>query len=194
MLKVGITGGIGAGKSVVCQVFKTLGIPVFDADATAKYLMEHDQELVSGIKELFGEQAYIDSSLNRQYISTQVFQDKSLLEQLNGLVHPKTIAYGNKWMISQKSPYVIKEAAIFFESGSYKEMDIMIGVSAPESLRIKRVLNSRDITLEKVQQRIANQMDDNKKMKMCDYVIINDDNTSLITQVVDIHQKLLNRD
>mgnify|MGYP001191320457 CR=1 FL=1 len=191
MLKVGVTGGIGAGKSVVCRVFQTLGIPVFNADETAKQLMETDAALVASISSLFGYSIYIDGRLDRKKLAAIVFQQPALLQQLNALVHPATIAYGNTWMRQQSTPYVIKEAAIFFESGSYKEMDVMIGVSAPENIRIERALQREGMTREKVLQRIASQMDDAEKMKRCDYVITNNGSTALIPQVLQIHKALL---
>lgn len=193
MLKVGITGGIGSGKSVVCQVFHTLGIPAFNADTAAKYLMENDATLVRNIKSLFCEEVYIDGRLNRQLLSSIVFKDKALLDKLNALVHPATIAYGSEWMAQQKAPYIIKEAAIFFESGTYKEMDVMIGVTAPEPLRIKRAMQRDSATREKVLQRIAQQMDEQEKMNRCDYVIVNDDKTALLPQIEKIHQLLLSQ-
>lgn len=193
MLKVGVTGGIGAGKSVVCRVFHTLGIPVFNADDTAKQLMETDPALVTAIQSLFGNDIYIDGKLDRKKLAAIVFEQPALLLQLNALVHPATIAYGNQWMAAQTSPYVIKEAAIFFESGSYKEMDVMIGVSAPENIRISRAMRREDMTREKVMQRIASQMDDTEKMSRCDYIIINDDNTAIIPQVLQVHQALLGK-
>lgn len=191
MLKVGVTGGIGAGKSVVCRVFHTLGIPVFNADDTAKQLMETDPALVTAIQSLFGNNIYMDGRLDRKKLAAIVFEQPALLQQLNELVHPATIAYGNQWMATQTSPYVIKEAAIFFESGSYKEMDVMIGVSAPENIRINRAMQREGMTREKVLQRIASQMDDTEKMSRCDYVIINDDTTAIIPQVLHIHKALL---
>lgn len=193
MLKVGVTGGIGAGKSVVCRVFRTLGIPVFNADDTAKQLMETDPALVTAIQSLFGNNIYMDGRLDRKKLAAIVFEQPALLQQLNELVHPATIAYGNQWMATQTSPYVIKEAAIFFESGSYKEMDVMIGVSAPENIRINRAMQREGMTREKVLQRIASQMDDTEKMSRCDYVIINDDTTAIIPQVLQVHQALLGK-
>lgn len=193
MLKVGVTGGIGAGKSVVCRVFRTLGIPVFDADATAKMLMEHDEALVKSIKQLFGAEIYRSGILDRDRLASIVFEQPELLQELNSLVHPATIQYGVNWMERQNTPYTIKEAAIFFESGSYKDMDVMIGVSAPEEQRIARALKRAGMTREKILQRIANQMDDNEKMSRCDYVIDNSDDTAIIPQIVNIHQQLLSK-
>lgn len=193
MLKVGVTGGIGAGKSVVCRVFHTLGIPVFNADDTAKQLMETNPALVTAIQSLFGSNIYMDGRLDRKKLASIVFEQPALLQQLNALVHPATIAFGNQWMATQTSPYVIKEAAIFFESGSYKEMDVMIGVSAPENIRINRAMQREGMTREKVMQRIASQMDDTEKMSRCDYVIINDGTTAIIPQVLQVHQALLGK-
>ncbi len=193
MLKVGITGGIGAGKSVVCRVFETLGIPVFNADDAAKKLMETDSALIAAIRGLFGDNIYTGHRLDRKKLASIVFEQPVLLEKLNALVHPATIAYGRKWMEEQDAPYTIKEAAIFFESGSDKEMDVMIGVSAPEELRIKRAMQRSGMTREKVLQRMASQMDDAEKMKRCDYIVTNDDVTALIPQVVDLHKKLIEK-
>lgn len=191
MLKVGITGGIGSGKSLVCRVFETLGIPVFYADTEAKQLMETDALLVAGIKQLFGDDIYQSGKLDRAKVSSIVFNNPVKLEQLNALVHPATIQYGKKWMERQKSPYIIKEAAVFFESGSYKDMDVMIGVSAPKDLRMLRTMQRDSIPAEKVLQRMANQMDEEEKMDRCDFVITNDGMEAIIPQVVDIHRKLL---
>lgn len=193
MLKVGVTGGIGAGKTVVCRVFHTLGIPVFDADHAARYLMEHDAGLVTAIKKLFGSDIYSGNILNKDKLGEIVFKQPELLQQLNELVHPATIAYGQKWLDAQTTPYAIKEAAIFFESGSYHQVDIMIGVTAPLEVRITRALQRPGMTREKVLERIANQMDDAEKMSRCDYVITNDDVTAIIPQIVEIHSLLLKK-
>ncbi len=193
MLKVGITGGIGAGKSVVCQVFKTLGIPVFNADDTAKQLIEQDEHIVAQMKSLFGDDIYINGKLQRAQVASVVFKKPELLQQLNAIIHPATIEAGEKWIAKQNTDYIIKEAAIFFESGTYKQMDVMIGVTAPEELRIKRALQREGMTREKIQERIAQQMDDAEKMSRCDYVIINDGKQAIIPQVMDIHHKLLKK-
>lgn len=193
MLKVGITGGIGSGKTTVCQVFETLGIPVLYADRVARYLMENDAILIDGIKHLFGKDIYNGGKIDRQRVGNIVFNKPGILEQLNSLIHPATIRYGRQWMEKQSSPYVIKEAAIFFESGSYKDMNVMIGVSAPQTLRIFRTMGRDSITQEKVLERMANQMDDDEKMKRCDYVIVNDDITPILPQVLRIHEELLQK-
>jgi len=193
MLKVGVTGGIGSGKSVVCQVFATLGIPVFNADDTAKYLMENDASLVTAIRRLLGDDVYIAGKLNRDKVSALIFKDPDKLRQLNALVHPATISYGQNWFQSHATPYAIKEAAIFFESGSYKDIDVMIGVSAPLELRILRAMKRSNQSREKVLGIVASQMDEDEKMKRCDHIIVNDDLTAVLHQVLRLHEVLLAR-
>lgn len=193
MLKVGVTGGIGAGKSVVCQVFKTLGIPVFDADSTAKYIADNDRAVVASIKKLFGNDIYNDSGLNRAKVAEIVFDKPVYLGKLNAIIHPATIEYGRRWMSEQTTSYAIKEAAIFFESGTNKEMDLMIGVFAPVETRISRAMFRPGMTREKALQRISNQMDDTEKMKLCHYHITNDGNTAIIPQVLAIHEQILTK-
>lgn len=193
MLKAGITGGIGSGKSTVCQVFETLGIPVFYADEAAKSLMNKDADLKEQIKLLFGNAAYENDRLNTTVISKIAFTEKEKLQRLNALVHPAVLAYGEKWMNAQSAPYCLKEAAIFFESGSNKAMDIMIGVKAPEELRIRRVMKRGNLSREAVQARIAQQMNEEEKMALCDYILLNDDQTSLIEQVLQLHEILLSK-
>lgn len=188
---VGITGGIGSGKSVVCRVFATLGIPVFSADDAARYLMEHDKKVQTAILELLGTGAYSDGKLNRMYVSEKVYGNKEKLQQLNAIVHPATIAFGKQWMAAQTAPYTIKEAAIFFESGSHAAMDVMIGVYAPKELRIKRAMERSALSREKVESIMAQQMDEDEKMKRCDHVITNDDLEPLIPQVLSLHETLI---
>ena len=190
MLKVGITGGIGSGKSVVCQVFTALGIPVFNADDTARFLMENDAALMQSIRDLLGNEAYKQGKLDRAKVSAIVFKEPEKLQQLNALVHPATISYSQQWFEKQQAPYVIKEAAIFFESGSYKDMDVMVEVFAPQELRIRRAMKRSELTRAKVLAIIAQQMDEDEKRKRCDYVIINDDVTAVLPQVLKLHEHL----
>ena len=191
MLKVGLTGGIGSGKSIVCQVFKTLGIPIFNADNAAKFLMQHDISLMNEIKKIFGEGIYKNNQLQSTTLANIVFADKQKLQQLNELVHPATIAFANNWINSQNGPYIIKEAALFFESGTDSEMNIMIGIFAPKELRIKRVLERNSLTIHEVEARIAQQMNEDEKMDRCNFIITNNDLMAVIPQVLLIHQKLL---
>ena len=193
MLKVGITGGIGSGKSVVCQVFTTLGIPVFNADDAARNLVENDPVLVGGIRSLFGADIYVSGKLDRPRVSSIVFANPRKLQQLNTLVHPATIAYAAKWIAEQDTPYIIKEAAIFFESGSYTEMDVMVEVYAPQELRMLRAMKRSMLTREKVLEIMSRQMNEEEKMKRCDYVITNDDETAVLPQVLKVHRMLLQK-
>ena len=192
LLKVGITGGIGSGKSTVAKIFSILGVPIFRADDAAKLVMENNAEVISAIKALFGSDVFEHGKLIKGVISAQIFSDASLLAKMNAIVHPATIQYGQDWLLQQRAPYVIKEAAIFFESGSNKEMDIMIGVSAPEALRIQRVIG-RGSDRATIMRILASQMNDNEKMALCDMVIKNDDIAAVIPQVYQVHQILLKR-
>ena len=191
MLKVGLTGGIGAGKSVVARIFEVLGIPVYQADIAAKKGMENDPLLMQAIKDIFSEQAYIDGKLNRKFIADIVFNDKEKLKALNAVVHPYTIQDGLNWMNAQKTPYAIKEAALIFESGSQGEFDHIIGVFAPVSIRVNRTIKRDHTSREAILERIENQIEDRIKMKLCDDVIINDEQHPIIPQVLAIHEKLL---
>lgn len=192
MLKVGITGGIGSGKTIVCKLFETFGIPVFYADEAAKYLMNNDEVLKQKISSTFGANIYADGVLQRQTLAAMIFNNKAKLAALNALVHPATIAYAEEWFSKQQSRYALKEAAIFFESGTNKGIDVMIGVDAPEDIRIHRVLARGGVTIQDVKNRIAEQMDNDEKMKLCQYVITNDDTTPVLPQVITIHHQLLN--
>lgn len=192
MLKIGLTGGIGSGKSAVASMFKLLGIPVFDADMEAKRVMEQDAGLVQSIINTFGEESYLAGKLNRAYLSDLVFKDPYKLDQLNALVHPVTIAAANKWMLQQTTPYVLKEAALMFESGSAGHLHYIIGVNAPVQLRTKRVMDRDGLTRDEVLARMNRQIDNKIKMMLCDFVINNDEQTMVIPQVLALHEKFLN--
>jgi len=189
MLRIGLTGGIGSGKSVVAKVFETLGIPVYYADDAAKNLMNADKELKAAIIKNFGEGSYTNGELNRKYIAGIVFNDKEKLELLNALTHPATIRDAVEWIKKQSSAYIIKEAALLFESGANKNLDHVIGVDAPLPLRIKRVMARDGISETEVMKRINRQMDEKKKMDLCDFVIINDEQQLVIPQVMELHHK-----
>ena len=191
MLKVGLTGGIGSGKSTVAQLFEVLGIPVYYADEAAKRLMNTDEELKMAIKKNFGESAYKNDSLDRQYLASVVFNDTYKLELLNSFVHPATIRDAERWMEQQTTPYIIKEAALLFESGAAEHLDYIIGVDAPLTVRIKRVIDRDGVSRDEVLKRINNQMDENIKLKLCDFIIFNDEQQMLIPQALELHQKLL---
>lgn len=193
ILKVGITGGIGSGKTTACKVFETLGIPVYYADSQAKQLMVSDPRLVAGIKALFGPESYLrDGALNRPFIAQQVFSNDEKLKQLNALVHPAVAEDAERWHHAQENvPYTLKEAALLFESGSYKQLDKLITVSAPEKLRIQRVMERDGVSAEEVRARMKKQMPEEEKVKRSDFVIYNDGAHFLIRQVLDIHRALL---
>ena len=191
MLKIGLTGGMGSGKTIVSRIFSVLGVPVFYADDAAKTVMNEDAELKQKIMSLFGADAYMEDQLNRKYISSIVFNDPFKLEQLNALVHPVTIAAADKWMQQQTTLYVIKEAALMFEAGAAAHLDYVIGVFAPQAMRIQRAMQRDRITREEALARINNQVDDNIKMKLCDFVIVNDEQQSVLSQVLKLHEKFL---
>lgn len=194
MMIVGITGGIGSGKSTACQIFNYLGIPIYDADGRAKFLMENNQQLVSRIKELLGAEAFDSNGrLNNLFVADIVFKNPELLAQLNALVHPVVASDTFEWIKEQASPYVIKEAALLFESGANKNMDAVVVVQAEERIRIERVMLRNKITEEQVKDRIKRQMPESEKLRLADYVIVNDGSKSLIRQVLNLHQTLLNR-
>lgn len=191
ILRVGLTGGIGAGKSTVSNIFKVLGIPVFDADNVAKNIMNEDEGLKEKIIATFGHQSYTNGLLNRKYIAGIVFNDAFKLQQLNALVHPATIAAAESWMQHQHTPYAVKEAALLFESGSAAGCDVIAGVFAPQALRIQRVMQRDNVGRQEVLARIGKQIDDDIKQRLCDYVLINDEQQLLLPQVIALHNKLL---
>jgi dephospho-CoA kinase len=191
MLKVGLTGGIGSGKSTVAQIFEVLGIPVYYADSAAKNLMNDDEILKTEIIKEFGPASYVNDSLDRAYISSIVFKDKEKLAKLNALVHPATIRNAEQWMSRQTASYAIKEAALIFESGSQDQLDYVIGVHAPRALRIHRVMERDDVSSDEVNRRMQNQIEEEIKMKLCDFIVKNDEEELLMPQVIELHQKLL---
>ena len=190
-MNIGLTGGIGSGKTTVAKIFELLGIPVYYADDAAKKIMNEDEELKDAIQRQFGEESYHNGELNSAYLSTKVFSDPLQLEILNSLVHPATIRDAATWMTRQKTPYTLKEAALIFESGSAEHLDYVIGVYAPAALRIKRAMERNHLTHEEVKQRMDKQLDEDMKMKLCDFIIYNDEQQLLIPQVIDLHKKLL---
>ena len=191
MLKIGLTGGIGSGKTTVSQIFKILGVPVFDADTAAKEAMEHNPVLKEKLIATFGAAVFVEHKLNRKYLADIVFNDVHQLDALNALVHPITIAAAADWFATQNSPYVIKEAALIFEAGAGVGLDYIIGVFAPTALRIKRVMDRDQLSSEEVLSRMNRQIDDQIKMKLCDFVIQNDNQALLTKQVLELHEKFL---
>jgi dephospho-CoA kinase len=193
MLKIGLTGGIGSGKTTVAQIFEVLAIPVYYADQAAKELMNHDPDLKKEITSAFGKEVYKEGMLDRAFLGEIVFTDSEKLARLNSIVHPATLKDASSWMQNQKTPYAIKEAALIFEAGLENFFDFIIGVSAPQNLRLERVMNRDPISSENILQRMEHQMDESEKIKRCDFIIVNDGNQPLIPQVLKIHQILLSK-
>lgn len=191
MIVVGLTGGIGSGKTTVANFFKDLNVPVYIADEEAKKLMNKSKVLIKKIKKLFGEKAYAAGELNRPYISSKIFNDKSLLQKMNSIVHPKVAKHFKKWVLKQDSPYVIKEAAILFESGSYKNCDLIITVLADKSTRVERLINRDNSSPESINAIMNNQWEDKNRVKLSDFVINNNDLANTKKQVLTIHKKIL---
>lgn len=190
---IGLTGGIGSGKSTVAGYFKELGIPVFDSDLEAKILMNEDKGLRDSIIKLFGEKAYHKDMLNREYLAKKVFRDSELLKGLNGLVHPAVRQKFQDWVSEQDAPYVIQEAAILFEHGAYKLLDEMILVWAPKELRIKRVMKRDSTSREQVLARMESQWGDTEKTALSDHIIENIHLKETQKQVQGIHTAILNK-
>jgi dephospho-CoA kinase len=191
MLRIGLTGGIGSGKSTVAKIFAVLGIPVYYADAASRRLMNEDPELVKEIIRHFGDKSYTDGKLNRAYIASIVFNDAEKLALLNAISHPATIADAKQWIGQQTAPYIIKEAALIFESGSAEHLDAVIGVYAPAPLRIKRTMDRDHVTQEEVKKRMERQINEELKMKLCDHIIVNDEQQLVVPQVMALHKKFL---
>ena len=193
MLKVGITGGIGSGKTTVCRVFEVLGIPVFYADDAAKSIMHTDALLREDIIEGFGKDSYtVNGDLDRAYIAAIVFSNKEQLVKLNTLVHPAVSRAYESWVAEQKDvPYVLKEAALLFESDAYKMCDQSILVKSPEALKFERIMVRDQITLEEVRLRMDRQFSDEKKEKMADHLITNNEQLLLIPQILALHRHFI---
>ena len=188
---IGLTGGIGSGKSKIMSVFSTYGIPCYESDRRAKWLMQMDAELKSQIKSFFGDQIYEKDQFNQRKLAKLVFADKGKLEALNSLVHPRVKMDFKSFVSQQDTPYIIKEAAILFETGGEKDCDATILVTAPEKLRLQRVLNREKISSMDIKARINNQWSDSRKIPLADYVINNIDWDKTLKKIDEIHQKLL---
>ncbi len=193
MLNIGITGGIGSGKTTVCKIFEKLGIPIYYADDRAKALMIEKKEIIEQITEIFGKRAYYkNGKLNRRHIAKIAFSTPDKLKALNAVVHPAVKQDGIDWAKAQKNvPYTLKEAALMIESGNYKVMDKLVVVAAPEEIRLARVMSRDDATKAEVKARMDKQLPEAEKIKLADYVIHNDGSQSLILQIWKLHQEFL---
>lgn len=194
MLKIGITGGIGTGKSTVCRIFETLGIPVFYADQEAKNLSTQDAAVVHAIKKIFGEDIYAGGALRSKEVAAIVFQEPAKLAQLNAIIHPAVRLKFESWVMQQKeAPYVLKEAALIYESGSDTLLNAVIVVTAPEKLRIERIAKRDQLPAEAIRSRMKNQWPEDEKIKRAKFIINNDEQRMIIPQVLSIHRTLLNQ-
>ena len=188
---IGLTGGIGAGKTMVAKIFENLGVPVFNADETAKQLMQTSPAIKTALIQQFGEKVYENGVLQKAYLSSIVFSDAHQLALLNSIVHPITIQAAWDWAKIQTAPYVIKEAALLFESNAVEGLDFVIGVTAPSSLRIQRIMQRDTCTKQEAEKRMHHQINDTIKMRLCDKVIVNDEIQLLTPQVLAIHEFIL---
>jgi dephospho-CoA kinase len=187
-LKIGVTGGIGSGKSLICGLFHKLGAPIYQADDRAKWLMHNNQKIKRAVIRLFGEEAYLNNELNRPHISAIAFSNIDLLQQLNKVVHPQVSKDFFTWSAAQQFPYIIKEAALLFESGTYMELDAIVTINAPKSERIRRTVLRDKSTKDAVIKRINSQMPDEIKIANADFCIDNDGLTPLLPQVMHLHK------
>ena len=190
MKRIGLTGNIGSGKSTLASCFEILGIAVFNADKQAKLLMNKDVNLKQSLISEFGKEVFLNNELNRKYLSNLAFKDDSVLKGLNALVHPVVQEAFEKWSIQQSGAYVIKEAAILFESNTYQSLDAIICISCPEEIRLKRILKRNDLSEKQVRQRMSHQWAEEKKISLSDYVITNDNSCLVMPQILSVHNAL----
>lgn len=190
MKRIGLTGNIGSGKTTVSSCFEILGIAVFNADKQAKLLMNMDVNLKQSLIAEFGKEVFLNNELNRKYLSNLAFNDDLVLKRLNALVHPVVQEAFEKWSIQQSGAYVIKEAAILFESNTYQSLDAIICISCPEEIRLKRILKRDDLSEKDIRQRMSHQWAEEKKISLSDYVITNDNSSLVMPQILSVHSAL----
>lgn len=190
-LTLGVTGGIGSGKTSVCRVFDVLGVPVFSADREAQEIMKTDNVIIGKINSIARKDLYINGSLNRKELATIIFNDSTLLGKVNSVVHPAVSDRFRKWVLEQTAPYVIMEAAILFESGASNYVDKIATVIAPVEQRVERVILRNKLSREEVLERMRNQMDDTTRMKLSDFIISNSENDMIIPAILKIHYDIL---
>jgi dephospho-CoA kinase len=190
-MKLGVTGGIGSGKTSVCKVFAVLGVPVFSADRAAREIIDGNEYIREAINAIAGKDLYINGSLDRMALATLIFNNSKLLEKVNSLVHPVVFEHFQVWMNEQSSPYVIMEAAILFESGASRLVDRIATIIAPVEERLNRVMIRSRLSREQVLQRMKNQMDDETRIRLSDYIIYNSENDMIIPAILKIHEDIL---
>ncbi|MFL2620984.1 MAG: dephospho-CoA kinase [Flavobacteriaceae bacterium] len=192
MIVLGITGGIGSGKTTVCDMFSSIGVPVYNADIEAKKIMESSEDVKSKICLKFGDKAYVGGNLNKNFISEKIFKDKSLLKEINNIVHPEVYLHFTEWQSSQKSLYVVKEVAILFELKTENQFNFILTVTSPEETRIQRIIKRDGKSKELVRSIIDNQLKDSEKIRKSDFVIVNICMEKTLKNVYDIHEKIIN--
>jgi dephospho-CoA kinase len=190
-LKLGVTGGVGSGKTTVCKVFGVLGISVFSADDEAKRILDSDRDIQIKINSLAGKDLYSSGKLDRPELAKLIFNNKELLEKVNSLIHPEVFRSFGDWVNKQYSPYSIMEAAILFESGAFRLMDRIVTVVTPLEERIQRLINGNRLSKEQIMERIKNQIDDESRIKQSDFVISNSENDMIIPAIIRIHEEML---
>lgn len=188
---VGLTGGIGSGKTTVAEVFKRLNVPVYNSDIEAKKLMNSNSEIKTKLILEFGDKVYLNNTLNKKFLAEIIFNDKQKLEFVNSVVHPIVISHFNNWTKKQTTKYVVKENAILFESGMQKYVDIIITVVAPQEIRIQRVKKRDNTTYAEIKSRINNQISDKEKVKQSDFIIHNDNLQLVFPQIIKIHKEIM---
>jgi len=194
MITVGLTGGIGSGKTLISEIFNRLGIPVFNADYEARKIMNSNEDVIVQIEKEFGDDIYNTEGINRKKLAAIIFENESALKKINSIVHPKVRESFINWSNEKTSfSYVIEEAAILFESNAHKELDITINVHTDELIRINRVVERDQVPIEAVKSRMKNQLTDEERISLSDYTIYNDGKRMVLPQVLEIHQKILNR-
>lgn len=191
IFRLGITGGIGSGKTSVCKVFEMLGIPVFSADPVARDIMDHDERIIDNINAIIGRDLYRNGGLDRAVLANLIFNDHELLKKVNSIVHPEVFRRFDEWVTGQVAPYVIMEAAILFESGAAEKVDRVLTVTAPVEERIARVMHRNNLSREQVLERINNQMPDDERIRLSDYVISNSERDMIIPVILEIHNKII---
>jgi dephospho-CoA kinase len=190
-IKLGVTGGIGSGKTTICRIFTVMGIPVFSADIVASLVMESDQELRENLNQLAGKDLYQGGALDRQELAKIIFSDREMLLRVNSLVHPVVFSHYLEWAGRQETPYSVMEAAILFESGASELVDMILTVVTPVQERIGRIVKGKKLTEEQVMERIKNQIDDESRIKRSDFVVYNSENDMVIPVILEIHEKLV---
>jgi len=191
MIIVGLTGGIGSGKTTVAKEFEKLGVPIYIADEEAKKLMDKSKVIQRKLKTLFGDEAYVNDRLNRPFLAQKIFNNKDYLQQMNAIVHPKVAAHFAKWLLKQNAFYIIKEVAVLFENGSYKNCDFIITVTATIENRMERLIKRDHSTVSQIQSIMSNQWPDEKKIERSHFVINNNNLEDTVMQVQDVHKQLL---